>query len=214
MSLVQVKLIVLVWSQLRQRLAELRVLLLLGIAMIGIVGWLAPSRGQWPWLAVDGWLDHLSGEWPWPAAGHQFVARSQENMGVGDRVTHIWLPEPLLNLAKRERWSAMPQRHEQTRKVLAGEVGHAYFYALRVQLGRADNKAGYIVYVRYPNLEQDNVHELMDVMAVAAGNPPPYRTIDFSNAVVRVVPAGTTRQGLLDAIEAASLSSESGLPSR
>jgi hypothetical protein len=58
------------------------------------------------------------------------------------------------------------------------------------------------------------VPELVDVMAMTAGYAPQHQTADFSGAVVHVVPVGTSRQELLDEIEAASLSRNSGSRSR
>jgi hypothetical protein len=208
------KLIVMLWTLLRRRLAELRVLLTLGITIAGVVGWLAPPPGQWRFPAVVRRLVPLSGEWPWPAAEQKVEAHPQEIMEVKEHVTHIWLSEPLVNLAKRERWSVEPERHQQTRKILAGEGGHGFFFAFTLQLRHAKGIFGYIDYIRYPIREPDNVRELVEVMATAAGNPPQNRTTDFSNAVIHVVPAVTSRQELLDEIESASLWRDSGLPSR
>jgi hypothetical protein len=205
------RLLALMWSQLRQRLADLRALFLLGIAITGIVAWLAPPPGQWPLPDVVGWLASLSGKWPRPAAEHKLVAPPLE---ISARVTHIWLPEPLVNLAKRECWSALPRRHEQVRNILADEEGHGFFYAFTRQLGYANGSVEYMDYIRYSIREPQKLQELVDVMAVVAGNPPPYRTTEFSNALVHVVPAGTSRRELLHEIEAESLSRKAGMRSR
>jgi hypothetical protein len=208
------KLMNLLWSQLRRHLPDLRVLLLLGIVITGVVSWLAPSSGRWPRPAVDDWLATASSQWPSPAARHGAVARRSEGMTVSAHLTHIWLSEPLVNLAKRESWSAQAQRHQQVREILAGQEGRGFFYAFRVEIHYANRRVDYIDYIRHPIREPANVPELVDVMAMAAGNPPQHQTADFSNAVVHVVSAGTSRQGLVDEIEAASLSHDSELLSQ
>jgi hypothetical protein len=73
---------------------------------------------------------------------------------------------------------------------------------------------GHIDYIRHPIREPEYVHELVDAMAIAAGHSPQFLAGDFSNAVIHKVPVGTSRQDLLDEIEAAPLSRNSGLPSR
>jgi hypothetical protein len=100
------------------------------------------------------------------------------------------------------------------RKILAGQEGRGFFYAFRVEIRYASRRVEYIDYIRYPIRQPENVPELVDVMAMAVGNPPQHQTADFSSAVVHVVSAGTSRQELLDEIEAVSLSRNSGLPAQ
>jgi hypothetical protein len=129
-------------------------------------------------------------------------------------VAHIWLPEPLVSLAKRESWTLPEERRQQLRKILERMENRVLFDGFTVQVRQANGRVGNMHFLRYPVRGPENVHELLDLMATAAGNPPQYRTIDYSTAVVHAVPAETSRQELFEGITASSRSRDSALASR
>jgi len=141
-----------------------------------------------------------------------FIDRPRDYIAVNVHVTHAWLPEPLVKLAKRESWSPANEWHQQLRNVLEGEDWRVLFYAFTVRVLQANGGVDYFQFIRYPFREPRNMQELLDVMATAAGHPP--RADYYSVAAVHEVPAGTTPEKLLEGMRAASLSHESGSPSR
>jgi hypothetical protein len=192
------RLIVVLWSRLRRLLHDLSVLLLFGVVIAGAAGWLAPPPGPGPR----------------PAAQHELDERPWHSIAVSAHVAHIWLPEPLVELAKRESRALSEQRRQQLQRILNAQDSRGVFYAFTIQIRQANGRVGNIQFLRYPVREPENVQELLDLMATAAGNPPRYRTTDYSMAVVHVVPAETSRQELFEGIKASARSRDSGLPSR
>jgi hypothetical protein len=142
----------------------------------------------------------------------EFDDCARDYIAVSVHVTHVWLPDPLVNLAKRESWSLPEQPHQQLRNVLEGEDWQVLFYALTVQALQANGGVKNFHFIRYPYCKPGNVQELLDVMATSAGHPP--RTDYYSAAAVHEVPAGMSPNKLLDDMKAASRSHDSSLPSR
>jgi hypothetical protein len=192
------KLIVLLWSGVRRLLRNLSMLLLFGVVIIGVAGWLAPPPGQ-----------RLR-----PGVEHELDDRPGDGIVVSAQVMHIWLPEPLVSLAKPVRWSLPEQRHEQLRQILEGQDRRDLCYALSVQVRQVNGRVENILFIRHPFDQPENLQELLDVLATAAGEPPKYPTTDYSAAIIHVVPAETSPQQLLHQIEASSVSRDSGLPAR
>ena len=146
------KLIVVLWSQLRQLLADLLVLVLLGIAITCVVGWLTPPP---------------PGQLPRPAAKHELDDRPWDGIAVSAHVTHIWLQEPLVRLAKRESRTLPEQRRQQLQQILNAQDVRGVFYAFTIQLRQANGRVGNFQFLRCPVREPENVQELLDLMATA-----------------------------------------------
>jgi hypothetical protein len=188
------------WSLLRRLLHDLGALLLVGVVIIGLAGWLISPPSQS--LRTGG------------GAEEGFDDRPLDRIAMSVHVAHVWLPERLVSLAKRESWSVSEERHQQLRKILQGEDWRVLFYAFTVQVLEASGGVESFYFMRYRCREPENVQELLDVMATAAGHPPNYPTTDYySAAAVHVVPAGTSPQKILDAMKASSLSHDFRLPS-
>jgi hypothetical protein len=172
-------------TQLRRLLYDLVVLSLLGAVITVVTGWLLPQPDERPRAGAE----------------REATGRPSDGMPVRDQVTHIWLSERLVGMTEREVWSLLEKRRGQLRETRDGESSRDLFYALTLQNLLADGRMEYIDYIRYPFHEPEDVRELLDVLATAAGNPPHDPTRDYSTAVVHRVPAGTSRQELIDRVE-------------
>lgn len=193
------KLIVLLSSLLQRLLHDLGVLLFVGVVIAGVAGWFIPPPGQTSRRRANREFDDLPGE----------------RIAVSVHVAHVWLPERLISLAKRESWSLPGEPHQHLRKVLKGEDWQVSFYAFTVQVLQANGRVESFHFIRYPFREPPDMQELLDVMATAAGSPPNYPTTGYySAAAVHELPAGTSPGKLLDGMKVASRSYDSGLPSR
>jgi hypothetical protein len=184
------KLILPLSSQLRRLLYDAVVLILLGAVITVVAGWLLPTSDQRPSAGAEREVD----------------GRAGGGMPVRAHVTHIWLSERLVSVTEREVWSLLEKLHGQLQETRDGENTRVLFYALTVQTLHANGRLGYIHFIRYPFHEPENVRELLDVLATAAGNPPRDPTRDYSIAVVHIVPAEASRQELIDRFELSSFS--------
>jgi hypothetical protein len=184
----------LAWSLLRRLHYDLVVLILLGAVITVVAGWVLPAPDQRPRAAAERELD----------------GRPGQDMSVPDHVTHIWMSERLVNLTEREVWSLLEKRRGRLPDTRDDENNRVLFYALTVLRLQTNGRLGYIHFIRYSFHQPEHVRELFDVLATAAGNPPRYPMRDYSTAVVHLVPAGTSRQELIDRIELRAFSRDSG----
>ena len=177
-------------SQVQRLLYDVVVLILLGAVITVVAGWLLPPPDQRPSAPAERQVD----------------GRLGDGIPVRAQVTHIWLSERLVSVTEREVWSLLEKLHGQLQETRDGENTRVLFYALTVQTLHANGRLGYIHFIRYPFHEPENVRELLDVLATAAGNPPRDPTRDYSIAVVHIVPAEASRQELIDRFELSSFS--------
>jgi hypothetical protein len=89
-------------------------------------------------------------------------------------VAHIWLPEPLYSLSKRQSWSLRDQRYQQLREISKSEDSRELFYVLTAQMRQANGKVEPFYSIEYPFREAGRLQELLEVLATAAGDPPKY----------------------------------------
>ena len=113
-------------------------------------------------------------------------------------VLQIWLPEPLVDLAKRESRSFVVEKHQELLKILERPEYQDLFYAFtargyQVNFGSAD-----ITFIRYPLRVHEDLQEFLNILATAAGSLPRSPAADYSGAVCPrrahgIVPARATR---------------------
>jgi hypothetical protein len=106
-------------------------------------------------------------------------------------VLRLWLPESLSWLAKLQSRSPVARDHDDLRRFLEFQGLEDLCYALTIRLHQLNGEFADITYLRHPYDEPHNFLEFVDVLATAAGNPPPCSnpfTSDFTNAAVQVVP--------------------------
>jgi hypothetical protein len=133
--------------------------------------------------------------------------RPDGDIAVMSQVLDIWLPEPLVDLAKREFQPCGLNRDEGLEKVLDRKEYQDLFHAFTVRGFQSNSDAVIVTYVRYPYHVSEHYQELVDLLATAAGSPPRYAGMDYSGTTIHIVPAGTSRQDLLAAIQETQASS-------
>jgi hypothetical protein len=117
--------------------------------------------------------------------------RSRGSRTIRLEVLRLWLPEALIWLAKRQSLSAVIRDHEDLQQFLELQNVEDPCYALTIRAHQASGEFADITFIRHPYDEPHHFLELIDVLATAAGNPPPYTDpfkADFSTAAVQVVP--------------------------
>jgi hypothetical protein len=174
------------------------VLLLVGVVLAALACWLVPPSGQRPPSAAESEVDDR----PWDGVTGSL------------QVTEIWLPEPLFSLSKRETWSLREQRYQQLREISKSENNRDLFYALTTHSRQTNGEVKSSQSIEYPFRERGRLQELVEVLAAAAGDPPKYGPIDYSTAVIHVVPAGMPSQELIEQMKTSSPSPDYALPSR
>jgi hypothetical protein len=137
-----------------------------------------------------------------PGAEPESAVRPGESTVVFHEVLHIWLSESFVDLAKRDSGCGTVRSHQELRAVLERHACQGLFYAYKVRVYQANGDHGEVAAVRYPYDEPWNYPEFSGFVAIAAGTLPRADAVDYSRAAVHVMPARTSRQELLDAIEA------------
>jgi hypothetical protein len=117
--------------------------------------------------------------------------RSRGSRTIRLEVLRLWLPEALIWLAKRQSRSSVIRDHEELQQFLELQNLEDLCYALTIRAHQASGAFADITFIRHPYDDPYHFPELMDVLASAAGNPPPFSSpfkADFSTAAVQVVP--------------------------
>jgi hypothetical protein len=117
---------------------------------------------------------------------------------VRREVRRLWLPEALSRLAKPQARSPLIRDHEELRQFLELQNLEDLCYALTIRMHQVNGEFAEITFIRHPYDEFHYFPELMDVLATAAGNPPPHSDAfegDFSTASVQVIPEKSWKRG-------------------
>jgi hypothetical protein len=112
------------------------------------------------------------------------VARSE--------VLNLWLPQTLIELAKRQAQSGFIRTHEDLQQSLELQREQELWYAVTVRAYRGNGEFADTTYIRWPYYDPHNYHfqEFQDILASATGNPPCYPdfpTSGYSKASVHVI---------------------------
>jgi len=110
---------------------------------------------------------------------------------VRSEVLRLWLPEPLIVLAKRQSRAPVLRDHGELQRFLELDHQEDLWFALTIRGHQANGGFADITFIRRPYADSEYFPELLNVLAVAAGNPPDYPTVDlldFSTASVHVIP--------------------------
>jgi hypothetical protein len=173
------------WSRLRRLFHDLGALFLLGLVISAVAGQIPPPSPQTPRPGSGPDADDLPGS----------------GITMNSQVLDIWLPERLVDLARREPRSVQVRTYQGLRKPLELQDDQSLFYALRVRQ-HARLESADITFVRDPDREPGHLQEFLDVLATAAGSPPRYPSLEYDNATIHVMPMTTSRQELVQAIQA------------
>jgi hypothetical protein len=150
-------------------------------------------------------LSHLASLAPRPVTEHKIDNRGGAGFTVHSQVIHVWLPEPLVKLAKRETRSLVVHSHQELRKTLERKGDQGLWYALTIRGNQVNGDFADITFIRQPYCEPQNLQEFLDVLATAAARPPRSSAVDYSTAKVHVTPKRMSRQELLEVIQTSPL---------
>ncbi len=106
-------------------------------------------------------------------------------------VRRLWLPGTLIALARHQSRSPVIRDHPELQQFLEFQNLEHLSYAITIRIHTGNGNFAEQTCVRYPYDQSRHLGELMQVLATAAGNPPPRCELidwDWSNAIVQVVP--------------------------
>jgi hypothetical protein len=104
------------------------------------------------------------------------------------KAVRIWLPQTLVDVARRRAAQAPINSHEELRRVLDREALRDVWYALTVREHHENGGFNDLTVIRRPYHDRHHFLEFPHVLAAIAGEAPADRTMDFSVASVSVVP--------------------------
>ena len=104
------------------------------------------------------------------------------------KVLRIGLPRSLDELARGPTAYALTQAHSEFRRFLAARNQKDLWYAITTRAYQRNGEYSDCTYVRFPYKESLYFPELLEVLAVAAGNPSPSGMAEFQDASVTVMP--------------------------
>jgi hypothetical protein len=107
---------------------------------------------------------------------------------VHTEVTAIWLPQPLLDLARQLGGPALDRSPEELQTYLARNGWRTAWYALTCRGYQANGLSGEITHIRWLSEAADHLDELQAVLATAAGRPPLLEDKDLSHARLVIIP--------------------------
>jgi len=122
---------------------------------------------------------------------------------VRSEVLRLWLPEPLIVLAKRQSWAPVLRDHGELQRFLELDHQEDLWHALTIRGHQANGGFADITFIRRPYTDSQCFPELLNVLAVAAGNAPHSPTVDFldfSTASVHVMPSELWKRDPREAI--------------
>jgi hypothetical protein len=127
------------------------------------------------------WVSHHAGAPdPEPARGSGIV--------VFTEITAVWIPQPLLDLARDPGGSPLGRSPEAVRAYLGRHGWRDPWYALTYRFLQVNGELGGLTQVRDLSDSPDDLDELQAVMATAAGRPPRFESRDFALARIEVGP--------------------------
>lgn len=109
--------------------------------------------------------------------------------GIIDRsgVLRLWLPQTLIELARRQSQFPVVQTHQELQRFLELEGGKKLWFAMTVRGHQVNGKTVDITFIRWPHEDPRLFPELLHVLATTAGNPPRHSNLDFSKASVHII---------------------------
>jgi hypothetical protein len=107
---------------------------------------------------------------------------------VHTEITAIWLPRPLLELARDQLGSLGVRSPEELRTCLGRNGWTTAWYALTYRADQVNGQYGEFTQIRPLSDSPDYLGELQAVMATAAGRPTTFESPGFSQARVEVIP--------------------------
>jgi hypothetical protein len=104
------------------------------------------------------------------------------------QVTAICLTRALLDLARQQTGTSMHRRPEEIQTCLARNGWGAAWYALTYRGHQVRGGFAELTQIRRVSEAAEHLDELQSVLAKAAGRPPKNESVDFSPALVVIIP--------------------------
>ena len=98
------------------------------------------------------------------------------------------VPQTLIELAKRQTLPSRIRTHEGLQRTLECLRQRDVWYALTVRAHKVNGERVDLTTIRWPYRDSRYFPELLDVLALAAGEPPSDPTPGFSNVSISVLP--------------------------
>jgi hypothetical protein len=125
------------------------------------------------------------------------VARQAQKLEPADRpgagiivrseLLHLWLPQALTELAKRQSQSRVVRTHEELRRFLELQDRKDMWYALTIRGHQVNDNFVDLTFIRRPYDDPLQFPEFLNILATAAGHPPRDPDADYSNASVHIL---------------------------
>jgi hypothetical protein len=107
---------------------------------------------------------------------------------VRSEVLRLWLPQTLIELAKRQTLPSRIRTHEELQRTLECLCQRDVWYALTARAHKVNGERVDLTTIRWPYRDSRYFPELLDVLALAAGEPPSDPTPGFSDVSISVLP--------------------------
>jgi hypothetical protein len=101
---------------------------------------------------------------------------------------HLWLPRTLIELAQGQTGPSPMHTHQGLQGILEARRQRDLWYALTFRAHQVNGEFVDVTFIRWPYSDSGRFAELIDVMAVAAGEPPVDPAFGSANPTVSVLP--------------------------
>jgi hypothetical protein len=142
---------------------------------------------------------------PRPGAAPEFSEPPGSGLIDRSEVIRLWLPETLVDPARHELPALAALTHQELKKVLERRGQENLWYAITVRAHLENDRAEDTSFIRYPHRQPEYLSELMDILTAVAGSHCRHPSVDYSAAIVHIVPAGMSPREWLEAMQASSL---------
>jgi hypothetical protein len=113
---------------------------------------------------------------------------------IRSEVLRVWLPQTLIDLAKRQTKPSRIRNFEELHRILEDRNQQDVWYALTSRGHQESGEFIDLTVIRWPDRDSRNFPELLDVLDVASGHPPSEPGADFSNASIAVLPEDSLKR--------------------
>jgi hypothetical protein len=141
---------------------------------------------------------------PRPASEQETKNRPGGGITLRLQLLQIWLPGPLVALAKRPSGSIEAHSHRELRKLLERLGNQDLCYAFTVRARQVNGGTSDISFIRHPYSEPENFQELLDLLAAAEGSAADDPAAEYPRPTVHIMPANWSQRELREAVQASS----------
>jgi hypothetical protein len=100
----------------------------------------------------------------------------------------LWLPGTLIDLAQHQTGPSCMRTHQELQRILDGRQQRNLWYALTFRAYQVNGRFEDLTFIRWPYIDSARFPELLDILGVAAGEPPSDANFGSSTPTVSVLP--------------------------